>query len=89
MGRGNYKTTLESRIYPSKTQRGISLFDLALFGLDVRLVIRVQGLVFRLLVGIGKEGHWAMESKRSNSIKAGSTGKLTGQGRHFVGSFKI
>jgi hypothetical protein len=38
----------------------------------------VQGLVFRLLVGTRREGHWAMESKRPNSIKAGSTGKLIG-----------
>jgi hypothetical protein len=51
MGRGNYKTTLDSRIYPSKTQRGISLYDLALFESErdlgnFRLVMIVQGLVF-------------------------------------------
>jgi hypothetical protein len=42
----------------------------------------VHGLVFRFLVGKGREGHWEMESKRPNSIKEGSIGKLTGQGRH-------
>jgi hypothetical protein len=42
----------------------------------------VQGLVFSLLVGIGREGHWEMESKRTDSIKEGSTGKLTWQDRH-------
>ena len=53
---GNYKTTLDSRIYPSKTLRGISLYDLSLFGLDVRLVIRVHGFFFfNCLVGTTKE----------------------------------
>jgi hypothetical protein len=33
---------LESWIYPSKTQRGLSLSNLALFMIDFRLVITLQ-----------------------------------------------
>jgi hypothetical protein len=41
------------------------------------------------LAGTGREGHWAMESKRPDPIKTGSTGKLTGKGRHLVGFFEL
>ena len=76
MGRGNYKTTLESRIYPSKTQRGISLYDLALFDGNFRLVITIQRFGFlNWMVGIGKEVHWEMESKRPDPIETVSIGK--------------
>jgi hypothetical protein len=78
MGRSNYKTNLESRIYPSKNHRGIPLFDLALFGLDVRLVIRVHSLFFTILVATGREGHWEMESKSNDPIKTSSTKNITG-----------
>ena len=60
-----------------------------MFGLDVRVVIRVHGLVFTLLVGTRREGHWEMESKRLDPIKTGSTGKLTGQGRHLCWILEI
>jgi hypothetical protein len=47
---------LESWIYPSKTQRGLSLSDIALFVGNFRLVIRVQGLfVLNCLVGTTRE----------------------------------
>jgi len=64
---------LESWIYPSKTQRGLSLSDIALFMIDFRLVIIVHRLVYKWLDGTGREGHWEMESKRSDPIKKFST----------------
>ena len=37
---------LESWIYPSKTQRGLSLSNIALFEENIRLVMRDQGFWF-------------------------------------------
>jgi hypothetical protein len=89
MGRGNYKTTLESRIYPSKTQRGISLYDLALFAGNFRLVIRVQGLVFKLVgwnrkgrpLGNGVTVHNGSKPGHNRLILQGKVGKFTGSSR--------
>jgi len=46
---------LESCIYFSKNQRGLSLSNLYLFGLDVRIVITVHRFVYRL-VGYNRKG---------------------------------
>jgi hypothetical protein len=69
-------------------ERDLSII-LSLFSGNFRLVMIVQGLVFRLLVGIGREGHWEMESKRPNSIKEISIGKIIGQDRHLCWILEI
>jgi hypothetical protein len=51
-----HQNHFESWIYPSKTQRGISLSDIALFEENIRLDIKNMGLFMDSLVGAGKQG---------------------------------